>query len=114
MVSITAFRSVFVAHGARVSKNKEILNRRTSYSESGKRARKESKDADLESLPKATAGVVTGIRTVVRGSRLEDGERAYGELRGGGGGCEKGKEREVVVTKDVSWEEEVSRELWTR
>ena len=67
---------------------------------------------DLESLPKAPRGVVTGVRTVVRGTRLEDGERAYGKLRGGG--CEKGKEREVVVTKDVSWEEEVSRECWTR
>lgn len=104
MVSITAFRSVFVTQASRSSGDKA----RPWYSSTVARLRKTRKpteDHDLETFPAIPAGTMTGMRTFIRGSRLGVGPETYDELTGFEPSKRTG--REVVVTQDVSWEEEV-------
>ena len=74
MISLTAFRSLFVANASsKERKNKIIYKERLWY------PRKQSKDSqDIESLPSVPSATLTGMRTFIRGNerasvmRLDD------------------------------------------
>lgn len=104
MVSITAFRSVFLARDSRASGNKA----RPWCSSAVARFRKNSnlvEDHDLPPFHAIPVSTTPSVRTFIRGSRLEDGLETYDRTS-----CYELSRRSssIMVTQDVSWEEEVS------
>ena len=81
MVSLTAFRSVFASQGSEARER----NARPWYSSTVAKLRRHkasSEDHNLEALPSIPSATLSGMRTLIRGSRLGDRPEAYADLTG--------------------------------
>ena len=100
MVSLTAFRSLFVAEGSRRSEEKRG---RAWYSSSVARLRRgkrsDGAERDLESLPKIPGASLTGMRTFIRGPQPDLEYEMLSDYK-----PTRNSDRGVYVTEDVSWQ----------
>lgn len=107
MVSFTAFRTVFASQRSEARERKA----RPWYSSTVAKLRRHktsSENHNLENLPSIPSATMSGMRTFIRGCRLEE---AYDDLTG----YEPSKRisGQVLVIRDLSWGAEVDQDWLT-